>query len=200
MSDEHAAEGVPVEERRGAMVTIRGVTVLLAVALAAAACEDDPVNPDGSVTRDELEDLGPGIHTVLSIPGLDDWTPDKVYQVRLHLKKVEVEGEVSSYQGELLFDESVIEVLEAGFPEGLMGAWNQTKPGVIRFAGVTLEAVGIRPALELLVTSSRPLRPGDFRVKLEEVIATEAYENLTSAVVGGDRPLLTREELGTVAR
>lgn len=172
-------------------MTARPFAALLALVVAGSACKDDPASPDGPLAPDG-DELKPGIHTLLALPATDQWVAAKEYEVRLHLKAVDIEGEVSSFQGELRYDHGVIEIVEAGFPDGLMGAWNETRPGVMRFAAVSLESVDARPALELVVTSTRPVRSGDFTVVLEEVIATEAFENLTPKVAG-DAPILVHD-------
>jgi len=181
--------------RRSAMRSIGRGTLTLALVAALAGCKDDPVKPGEPIGADDLERLSPGIHAVLSVPQLEEWTPERSYHVRLHLKAVDVGAGVSSYQGELLYDDRVVQIVEATFPDGLMGVWNETKPGVVRFAGISLEAVGARPAIDLVVTTTRRLQARDFSVSLEEVVGVESFENLTSRVAKQDRPLLTKDVL-----
>jgi hypothetical protein len=181
-----------------------GVSMLaLGALLIVAGCDDDdPTGPTEELTPvEELAGLSPGIHPVLSVPSAGAWSSGEPMTIRLHLKAVEVEGAVQSYQGELRFDPRVVSVKGGRYPEALTGAWNETEDGVVRFAAVTTEELGERAALELEVVAQRRLKASDFEVSLEEVVGAEptaetpTFDDLTSRVVDGDRPILASHRI-----
>ena len=180
---------------------IRTGAVVALVAFA-GACDDDPVQvPEaGGLPADELEGLAKGLHPVVSVPGLGSWSQGSPTTIRLHLQAVDVPGTVQSYQGELRYDPDRLQVREAAFPDGFLGAWNVVEPGVLRFAGVTLEGVDVRPVVELTVTAAQRPSATDFQVVLEEVVGSDAdgtFQDLTPQVVTRSNPLFTHRHLDT---
>ena len=166
------------------------LTLLLFLAVATLACEDDLVEPDQQSIPEEILSLPPGIHPVISLPGLDDVRAGTSFVLRVHLYAVDVADGVASYQGEFRFDPDAMEVTGGHFPDGVLGAWHQTGPGVVRFAGATMEEIGDRPAVELIATAKRGLKSQDFAVTLEEVVGTEGFRGLMDQVAPG-APILT---------
>lgn len=152
----------------------------------AMACQDQVVAPSAlELGNPELADLPPGIHAVLAIPGLETAAPSQITRVRLHLVEVAQEQTVASWQGELRYDAEGMEILDAAFADGLVGAWHLVEPGRLRFAGIALEGLKGTAALELTVRAGRVPRRGDFTVKLEEVVGREGFAVLTGQVVQG---------------
>lgn len=173
--------------------------LILGMGVLLSACDDHPVQPAGEdAAVDELEQLPKGIHPVVSIPGLELWSPGQELTIRIHLKAVDVEAPLQSYQGEIRFDPELLAVQGAGFPDGLMGAWHAAIPGRLRFAGITLDDVGLRAALELTVLPTRRPVATDFQVVMEEIVGTGAdrpFRELTADVVTREAPLFTTQRL-----
>lgn len=176
------------------------VLVLPSVLLAVVACQDEVTAPLSSGLPIELQRLEQGIHPVLSIPALDRTGGGELVEIHLHLRSVDVEGPVASYQGEFRFDPDALSVIEGRFPEGLLGAWNEVEPGLVRFAGVSLEGLGEGAALTLTVETHRSLAAGDFQINVEEVVMAEGFTDLTDQVVRRDVPILTRARFDTKTR
>jgi hypothetical protein len=194
----------PGSKRNSPMSTVSRFSRLLVlpfVLVASAACEDDEVTaPLSTDLPSELVNLAQGIHPVLSIPELGRTGGGELVEIRIHVHSVNVEGDVASYQGEFRFDPEALSIVEGEFPEGLLGAWNEIEPGLIRFAGVTLEGLGEGVALTLVAETHRALTAPDFEIDLEELVSSEGFTDLTDQVVGRDTPILTRYILGVEQR
>jgi len=169
---------------------------LLAVVLALSACEDDPAKPH-ALTGDGdpvvLKDLPPGIYPVFSAPGWTSRKPGVPIHTSVRLIGVKMDEKIASYQGELRYDPKTVTIKDVQVPNGLMAVWNETEPGVIRFAGVSVEGLAEVPILLFDIESDGPIRAADFRVRLEEVVAAKDFANLTDAVAKQDAPVLTGE-------
>ena len=122
------------------------------------------------------------------MPGL---TAGEVSEIRVLLLDVEIEGAIAAYQGELHYDAEALEVLDARFADGVLGAWAIPEKGRLRFAGAALEGIEDAPALVLQVRAVRPPMASDFRVVLEEITAAEGFADLTSKVVTEQQPVVT---------
>lgn len=171
--------------------------VLLATAL--GACHDVPTVPGPGGVPPELRGLPPGIHPVLTLPAGAP-RPQEITRIRLHLYQVGQQDRIASWQGVIHYDPEAVEVVDGAFAEGLMGAWNVVEPGVLRFAGISLEGVGNAAAVELTVKALRHLRASDFRVELEEVVSTAAFTDVTETVSTAPAPLLSGVELSLPRR
>ena len=169
--------------------------VLVLVAGVVVGCDDDLVMPPGFETE-VLEQLGPGIHLILSAPDMDP-VGGGVMHLWIHLKAVKLQGGIASYQGELRFDPDVMSVIGGRVPEGLMGVWHEVEPGRVRFAGVSMEGIGDEAVLVLEVESERVLRSTDFEGVVEEVVSTEEFTEVTREVVKRENPVFTRAFVGT---
>lgn len=193
----------PISQRNTQMRPISKVSrvlVLPFVVLALVACEDDVTAPLSAGLPIELQQLEQGIHPVLSIPALDRTGGGALVEIYVHLRSVGVEGPVASYQGEFRFDPDALSVVEGRFPEGLLGAWNEVEPGLIRFAGISLEGLGDGVALTLTVDTHRALAARDFQINIEEVVRAEGFTDLTDQVVRRDAPILTRTRFDAKTR
>ncbi|HEX2091742.1 MAG TPA: cohesin domain-containing protein [Longimicrobiaceae bacterium] len=151
------------------------------------ACKDaaQPMEPD------VLEGLGPGIHPVVVVAGKSGSTT----QVELHLRRVQVEDRVASYQGELEYDTGKLSLVGAELPGGIAGAWNETAPGKIRFAGATLEGIADAAVLVMRFEAKGDVKAGAFKVRMEEVVASVEFRNLTPQVVSSEQPLFSSRPL-----
>jgi hypothetical protein len=160
--------------------------LLIALGIVLSGCRDKLIEPAaGLPSVEELaQELGPGIHPVVALPTASAWRSGQA-PIRIHLLAVDMDVRVQSYQGWIRFDPELMEVLDGSSPEGILGAWNEVKPGDVRFAGVSLEGVGDDHVLELGVKARRPLVAGDLTLSLDEVTgtqATAAFKNLMSDV------------------
>jgi hypothetical protein len=141
---------------------------------------------------DLLAQLEPGIHPVLVVAGEGGGEAT----VELHLKRVAVTATVASFQGELTYDVAALALAGARMPEGIMGVWNETEKGKVRFSGVSLEGIGEGAVLSLQFTTARQVEASAFTLKMEELVGTEGFENLTEKVKQKTpRPLLSRTPL-----
>lgn len=162
----------------------------------AAGCRDEVMGPGTASPLAELADLGPGIHPVLAIPGLETAAPSQIKRVRVHLVEVAQEERVASWQGVLRYDPEVLEVLDGTFGDGLVGAWHVVEPGVLRFAGIAIEGLRGGAALDLTVRAARVPAARDLLVVVEEVVGAEGFVKLTERVVQGQGTRVISRELG----
>ncbi|HEX2092061.1 MAG TPA: hypothetical protein VHG28_06645 [Longimicrobiaceae bacterium] len=144
-----------------------------------------------SQAMDAHRELGPGIHPVVVLAGGSGNTAD----VQLHLRRVQVESGIASYQGEFTYNVRSLTLRSAELPRGIAGAWNETAPGKIRFAGAALEGVGDRPVLVLHFDTRGAIGAADFGVKIEEVVGSSDFRSLSSRLVVRDQPLFSRTPL-----
>lgn len=171
---------------------------LLFVAFLLAGCEDEPSAPLGTDADPVIENLEPGIHPVFSIPDLELWTPGRVMSVSMHLKSVDVPEHIQSFQGSLIYDHGVLHIENIRVPDGMLGAFNEAEKGHIRFAGVALDGLDGLAAIEMTLTSARPIEAADFQVVLDEVVGgtdVAQFVNVTSDVIDRPSPILTRMRL-----
>lgn len=164
----------------------RLVAVLLGLGLV-AGCKDtvQPQEPD------VLEGLRPGIHPIVVVASRAGASA----RVELQLRRVQVDAKVSSYQGELQYDTRVMKLEGAELPTGIMGAWNETAPGKVRFAGATLEGMGDGAVLTLRFTTTGAIRAEGFKVRMEEIVASSDFQNLSTKVVSREQPLFSKTPL-----
>lgn len=162
----------------------RSTALLLGVAL--AACDGQPVAPQ---TANPLAGMGPGIHPVLVVAPAEGGA-----QVELHLRKVQVEAQVASYQGELRYDAGAMRLSGAQLPPGVVGAWNEVQPGRVRFAAVAPSGVGEGPVLTLRFAAAAQPGRESFGLMMEEVVAHD-FADLTDRVSRPLHPLLSTAPL-----
>jgi hypothetical protein len=113
----------------------------------------------------------------------------------LYLKQVQVKATVASYQGELSFDASALKLDGAELPQGIVGAWNETKPGQVRFAGAAMAGLSAGPVLTLHFTGKGAVRADAFTLRVEDVVGAANFENLTKQVVEREQPLFSKTPL-----
>jgi hypothetical protein len=163
----------------------RGAAALL-LAAALAACDRHPVV---APKPDPVAGLGPGIHPVLVLGASEGGA-----QVELHLRRVQVQAQVASYQGELLYDAAKLRLERAQFPAGVAGAWNEVQPGRVRFAGAASAGVPEGAVLTLRFTALAPPVRESFALVMEEVVAHD-FSSLTGRVSRSEHPLFSRTPL-----
>ncbi|HEX7243688.1 MAG TPA: hypothetical protein VF263_25600 [Longimicrobiaceae bacterium] len=160
----------------------RGTAALLTLL---AALVLGPALPGGAAAA---QDPGPGIHPVIVLAGEGGGTA----VVRLHLRRVQVDGAISSYQGEVSYDTRALTLSRAELPQGVAGAWNEPAPGRVRFAGASPQGVGDVPVLTLHFRTRGPVEGSGFRVKMEEVVSAIGFRSLSARVVRRDPPIFSR--------
>lgn len=171
----------------------RHAAVAAAIFLALVGCRDvlssqggekkTPPEPDpGTETR------GPGIHPVLVVTRQDADSAT----VELRLERVQVTAKVASFQGELVYGTEALTLGRAAVAQGITGASNETQPGTVRFAGVAMDGLEDGPVLTLRFATRRAPKAEDFRLSVEELVATEEFRNVTSLVPRATHPTLTR--------
>ncbi len=164
----------------------RTLALLLGIGLL-AGCENAAEPKETSV----LEGLAPGIHPIVVVGGRSG----NVTQVELHLKRIQVDASISSYQGELEYDTGALTLAGAELPGGIVGAWNEPSTGKVRFAGAALEGIGENPVLLLRFTSKGEVQRGSFKLKVEEIVAAADFQSLSSTLVVREQPLFSRSPL-----
>jgi hypothetical protein len=169
-------------------MSVRSLMFALALSLGLLAGSGAALEPQSAGV---LQGLGPGIHPVVVLAAQSGSTAD----VQLHLRRVQVEAGIASYQGELTYDTGSLTLRSAELPRGITGAWNQTAPGKIRFAGAALDGIGDRPVLVLHFNTRREVGAADFGVKIEEVVSSSDFRSLSSRLVVREQPLFSRTPL-----
>lgn len=137
------------------------------------------------------EVLAPGIHPVLVLTGQRGGRAT----LELHLRRVQVEGRIASFQGELKYDAGALALAAAGVPEGITGIWNEVEKGTIRFAGISVEGIEDGAVLSLEFTARGEVGAGHFELAMEELVASAGFADLAPEVrLDGGRPRFTRTE------
>lgn len=166
-------------------------TALAALALALGACNDLPSEGKTSEQPPVLRFDEPGIYPVLVVAGQEG----DAATVELHLKRVDVTDEVASFQGELTYDAARMTVTGTEIPAGITGAFNETEPGVLRFAGVSLDGIERGAVLRLQLRAAAPVTADAFELRMQEIVA-ETFQDLVPQLrQPGTRPLLTHAAL-----
>lgn len=151
---------------------------LLAIAtLGVSACTDATGPALFELERPEIE--ASGIHPSIVVGK----TSGAVTQVEVHLRRVQTDARIGSFQGEIGFRSDLGAVVGAVLPEGVTGSWNEVAPGRLRFAGAALGPVADGAILSLAIEGSRVPKVSDFTLKIEEITAPDQYSNLTSLLV-----------------
>lgn len=148
-------------------------------------CAEAPTAVDGG---DDLTRLPPGIHPVLVVTEQGGGEAS----VTLQLKRVQVQQQVASYQGELTYDAAALTLRDAAVPAGISGMWHEPEQGRIRFAGAAVDGLGEGAVLTLRFATRERVEAADFSIGMEELVSTESFGSLTAQVQPRERPLLTR--------
>ncbi|HYR08445.1 MAG TPA: hypothetical protein VEQ60_11770 [Longimicrobium sp.] len=143
-------------------------------------------------TQTEIPILPPGVHAVVVVTPA---APGSPAEVQLHLRREGVQTPIASYQGELRYDVSRLTVQGGSFPAGVVGAWNEVEPGRIRFAAASLEGLAGTLALTLRATPRGEIGESAFQVRMDELVGTTAFENLTPRFVHREHPLFSTSPL-----
>lgn len=138
-----------------------------------------------------LEGLEAGIHPIVVVANQSAGKAT----VALYLKQVQVNSAVASYQGELSYNADALKLDGAELPQGVVGAWNEIKPGQVRFAGAAMSGVSAGPVLTLRFTTKTAVQPEAFKLRMEEVVGSANFENLTKQVVAREQPLFSKQPL-----
>lgn len=163
--------------------------LVLAMSLGLLAGCENAMAPEEQI--DVTEGLAPGIHPIVVLAGINAGTTD----VQLHLRRVQVDATISSFQGELSYDTNAMTLKGAELPQAVMGAWNEIAPGKVRFAGAALEGVADAPVLTLHFEAKQAVQGNAFGVKMEEIVAATDFHSLTTQVVQREQPLFSRVPL-----
>lgn len=134
----------------------------------------------------------PGVHAVVVVPPA---APGEPVQVQLHLRREAVEAAIASYQGELRYDVSRLQVQGGSYPAGVVGAWNEVEPGRIRFAAAAADGLAGSLALTLRATPRGEIGADAFQVQMEELVGAASFENLTPRFVRREHPLFSTTPL-----
>lgn len=168
----------------------RGAVAIVFAVGALAACEA-PTLP--AAEEDPLADLEPGIHPVVAVTARQGTGAS----VELRLHRVEVLSRIASYQGELRFDPDRLALQEVSFPEGVLGAWWEVKPGRLRLAGARLEGLPEGAVLVLRVQERKQgvLDARAFRFEVEELRAAGDFRDLLPLLAERSRPIFSAAPL-----
>jgi hypothetical protein len=169
----------------------RGRWIALAMVLGLAACSDVV---GGDTTKRETPPLKlqePGIHPVLVVASGEGENAT----VELHLKRVQVTDRVASFQGELKYDVTQVTLTGTTIPAGITGAFNETEPGTLRFAGVSVDGIEAGSVLTLSVRAAAPVTAEAFELRMQEIVAATFADLVPQLRQAGVRPLLTHSAL-----
>lgn len=168
------------------MSRIKRIAAPLALALGLgllAGCEDAVQPQEPSI----LEGLAPGIHPIVVLASKSGNSA----AVELHLRRVGVEAKIASFQGELTYAADRLTLAGAELSPGVMGAWNESAPGKVRFAGAAMDGVGDGPVLRLRFTATGSVTGDAFGVAVEELVSSTDFQDLSPRVVVREQPLFS---------
>lgn len=134
-----------------------------------------------------LDGLAPGIHPVVVLTSSAGGSA----AVELQLKRIGVDAKIASFQGELVYDAQRLSLTGAELSQGVMGAWNESAPGTVRFAGAAAEGLAQDGVLKLRFTAKGAVAGDAFRVKLEELVSSADFQDLAPRLVARDQPLFS---------
>jgi hypothetical protein len=166
------------------MSRIRRYAVPLALGLGLLAGCENAVEPQEPGI---LDGLGPGIHPVVVLTSANGGNAS----VELQLKRIGVDAKIASFQGEFVYDAQRLSLAGAEMSPGLMGAWNETAPGTVRFAGAAAEGLAQDAVLKLRFTTKGTVAGDAFRVRLEELVSSTDFQDLAPRLIARDQPLFS---------
>lgn len=163
---------------------LRPALALLLLAPLFAACKDATATPKPPV--DPTSELGTGIHPIIVA---DEPGPTTSY-VSLQLRPIRLDATVAAYAGELTYDAQKLELTGAQFPTGVTGAWHLVSPGVVRFAGVTVDGTDADgTALDLRYVRRGAIDASTFSVKVGELVGIGTLDDLMPLFVDRNNPV-----------
>ena len=165
-------------------------TAAALVPLAMAACEQapSPVLPPAEPPALPAE---PGIHAVIVAAAQ---TEDSA-TIELYLRRVQVPEAVASFQGVLEYDTSHLKLSRATFAAGAVGDFNEVAPGRVRLATASPSGLGDGPVATLTFARTAAVDGTAFKIEVEELVAQQAFANLTSRVVSRPHPYFSAHPL-----
>jgi hypothetical protein len=178
-------------------VPSRSAFIALTSVLVLVGCSDELATPTDVILAElDVSRLPPGVHAVITVPGLR--IEGGGTTARLHLIPIGGEYEVASFQGELEWSPDEFEITEVEQFENILVAWNLVRPGLIRFAGVAVEGIGVEPFLRLNIETSGKLSSEMFEIRIEELIKADGFEDLLPEYASGSHPTLARSLVGVM--
>lgn len=168
----------------------RAAAAAVLVPLAMVACEQAsaPVLPPAEPPALPTE---PGIHPLLVVAAQ---TQDSA-TIELYLRRVQVPDAVASFQGVLEYDTSHLALARVSFGPGAAGDFNEVAPGRVRLATASAHGLGDGPVATLTFARSAAIDGTAFRIDVEELVAQQAFANLTSRVVSRPHPFFSAQPL-----
>jgi hypothetical protein len=149
------------------LATAAALTVL-------AACSDA-----GPGRSDLPTDAGEGLYPSVRVVSTGAAT-----QVELSLRQVPGGLRFGSYQGEFVFDPSVLTFQSATLPTDVTGAANEVSPGHVRFMGASLDGVE-GAVLQLQFAGKGQVKRESLQVTFEEVTTANEFADVTAQVKNG---------------
>jgi hypothetical protein len=141
-----------------------------------AGCSDRPDSVSG-IPAGAADGLYPQF-TVLGVERAD-------VEVRLALLRKPADMLVGSYQGEIRYDPSVLQLKSATLPSEVVGGIDFEQVGHVRFAAGSLDGVGDPPLVTLRFTRKAQVKPSALEVSFEEVSASGDLSDVTDRVYTG---------------
>jgi hypothetical protein len=145
-------------------VTLRRAAIAASLALVISACSDEDRDLPG-----EPQFTEPGIHPVLVVAAQNATTAT----MRLELKRVAVAEKIASFQGEISYDTTQMRLTDASVPARITGAWNEVRPGTVRFTGLAVSGIDSGAVLTLQFAATRPVAAEALSLKMEEIVADD---------------------------
>lgn len=138
--------------------------------------------------RVDVQPTTPGIHPLLVIAEEAGGRAT----LEIHLRSVQVAEKISSYQGELTYDRSRLRLESASVPSGVTGVWHEVKPGTVRLAGVAVDGMQGEKVLVMRFQATGAVQADAFELRMEELVASQAFRRMDGALRQRARPLLLR--------
>lgn len=143
---------------------LRRALIAASLALVISACSDEDKDLPG-----EPQFTEPGIHPVLIVAAQNANSAT----MQLQLKRVAVAEKIASFQGEISYDTTQMRLTDASVPSQITGAWNEVRPGTIRFTGLAVSGLDSGAVLNLQFSATRPVRVDALSLKMEEIVADD---------------------------
>jgi hypothetical protein len=93
--------------------------------------------------------------------------------MQLQFKRVAVAEKIASFQGEISYDTTEMRLTDASVPSRITGAWNEVRPGTIRFTGLAVSGIDSGAVLNLQFSVRKPLAAEALSLKMEEIVADD---------------------------
>jgi hypothetical protein len=143
-------------------VTLRRALIAASLALVISGCSDEDRDLPG-----EPQFTEPGIHPVLVVAAQNASSAT----MQLQLKRVAVAEKIASFQGEISYDTTQMRLTDASVPARITGAWNEVRPGTIRFTGLAVSGIDSGAVLNLQFSATKPVTIESLSLRMEEIVA-----------------------------